>query len=171
MQKRKLGNSGVEVSALGFSCMGLNFPDAKGLKKNAITLLRNAVERGVAFFDTAEAYEPYTNEELVGEGLQPYRRDVVIATKFGCKDASQAIGLDRRPETIQTNDLFEIFEVFNGCIVCKFTHTAQPEIIITDKTVIDLRDVDIRNFISPINEFLGMLSGSSVTFQCSGRQS
>ena len=102
MKKRKLGNSGLEVSALGFGCMGLNFLDGKGLdNKDAITLLRNAVERGITFFDTAEAYGPYTNEEIVGEALQRYRKDVIIATKFGCKDASPAIGLDSRPETIE----------------------------------------------------------------------
>ncbi|WP_317175609.1 aldo/keto reductase [Adhaeribacter swui] len=102
MQKRKLGNSGLEVSALGFGCMSLNFLDGKGLeKKEAITLLRNAVERGITFFDTAEAYGPYTNEEIVGEGLQPLRKDVVIATKFGCKDAKPTTGLDSRPKTIR----------------------------------------------------------------------
>lgn len=99
MQKRKLGNGGLEVSALGFGCMGLNFLDGKGMeKKEAVTLLRNAVESGITFFDTAEAYGPYTNEEIVGEGLQPYRKDVVIATKFGCKDARPASGLDSGPE-------------------------------------------------------------------------
>ena len=102
MEKRKLGSSGLEVSALGFGCMGLNFLDGKGLdKKDVITLLRNAVDSGITFFDTAEAYGPYTNEEIVGEGLQPLRKDVVIATKFGCKDASPAVGLDSRPETIR----------------------------------------------------------------------
>ncbi|HEY0298469.1 MAG TPA: aldo/keto reductase [Arachidicoccus sp.] len=92
MQKRKLGNSGLEVSALGFGCMGLNFLDSKGLdKKDAITLLCNTVERGITFFDTTEAYGPYTNEEIVGEGLQAYRIDIVIATKFGSKDYQQQV--------------------------------------------------------------------------------
>lgn len=86
MQKRQLGKSGLEVSAVGFGCMGLNFAYSQTLeKKDAITLLRAAVERGVTFFDTAELYGPYTNEELVGEALKPYRDRVVIATKFGIK--------------------------------------------------------------------------------------
>ena len=86
MQKRKLGNSGLEVSALGFGCMGLNFLDGKGLdKRDAIKLLRDAVERGITFFDTAEAYGPYTNEELVGEALQPHRKDVIIALSLVVK--------------------------------------------------------------------------------------
>jgi aryl-alcohol dehydrogenase-like predicted oxidoreductase len=83
MQKRKLGKSGLEVSALGFGCMGMSSgygPPAD--KKQMIALLRAAVERGVTFFDTAEVYGPFTNEELVGEGLAPFRAHVVIATKF-----------------------------------------------------------------------------------------
>ena len=84
MQKRKLGNSGQEVSALGFGCMGLNFAYSPALEKQAaIALIREAFESGVTFFDTAEAYGPFTNEELVGEALAPFRDQVVIATKFG----------------------------------------------------------------------------------------
>ena len=84
MQKRKLGNQGLEVSAIGFGCMGMSF----GLwscteKKDAINLITKAIEQGVTFFDTAEAYGPYTNEELVGEALEPFRDKVIIATKFG----------------------------------------------------------------------------------------
>jgi aryl-alcohol dehydrogenase-like predicted oxidoreductase len=93
MQKRKLGKSGLEVSAIGFGCMGLNSAYSQMLdKKDAIVLLRAAVERGVTFFDTAEIYGPYTNEEWVGEALKPYRDRVVIATKFGIKlqDGKQA---------------------------------------------------------------------------------
>jgi len=86
MRKRQLGKSGLEVSAIGFGCMGLNFAYSQTLeKKDAIALLRAAVERGVTFFDTAELYGPFTNEELVGEALKPYRDRVVIATKFGIK--------------------------------------------------------------------------------------
>ena len=84
MQKRKLGKSGLEVSALGLGCMGMSFgygPAAD--KQEMISLLRAAVERGVTFFDTAEVYGPFTNEELVGEALAPFRGQVVIATKFG----------------------------------------------------------------------------------------
>jgi len=93
MRKRQLGKSGLEVSAIGFGCMGLNFAYSQTLeKKDAIALLRAAVARGVTFFDTAEIYGPFTNEELVGEALKPYRDRVVIATKFGIKlqDGNQA---------------------------------------------------------------------------------
>lgn len=103
MKKRKLGNSGLEVSAIGFGCMGMSqsyppFPE----KGEAISLLRSAVELGVTFFDTAEVYGPYTNEELVGEALEPYRDKVVIATKFGYHiQNGKSAGLDSRPETIR----------------------------------------------------------------------
>src|SRR5688572_29311939 len=106
MQKRKLGNSGLEVSAVGLGCMGMSA--SYGLpadKQEMISLLRSAVERGVTFFDTAEAYGPFTNEELVGEALAPLRDDVVIATKFGFKLDPTAergmAGLDSRPEHIK----------------------------------------------------------------------
>src|SRR6202162_3659695 len=112
MQKRKLGKSNLEVSAIGFGCMGLNFSYGHALsKEESITLVRQAVERGVAFFDTAEVYGPFTNEEIVGEALKPVRDQVVIATKFGFTiDASgkgfdpksgRQAGLDSRPEHIQ----------------------------------------------------------------------
>src|ERR1700709_611942 len=84
MQKRTLGDGGLEVSALGLGCMGLSFGLGPATKKSeAIKLIRAAVERGVTFFDTAEVYGPYVNEEVVGEALAPFRKDVVIATKFG----------------------------------------------------------------------------------------
>src|SRR5713226_935122 len=86
MQERKLGNSNLEVSSLGLGCMGMSFgygPAAD--KQEMISLIRTAVERGITFFDTAEAYGPFTNEELVGEALAPFREQVVIATKFGFK--------------------------------------------------------------------------------------
>ena len=84
MKKRVLGNSGLEVSAIGLGCMGMSYAHGPAPeKKDMIELLRNAVELGVNFFDTAEAYGPYTNEELLGEALQPYRKDVIIGTKFG----------------------------------------------------------------------------------------
>jgi aryl-alcohol dehydrogenase-like predicted oxidoreductase len=86
MKSRKLGNSALEVSSIGFGCMGLNYAYSNTLdKKDSITLIRKAFERGVTFFDTAEMYGPYTNEELVGEALAPFRKQVVIATKFGIK--------------------------------------------------------------------------------------
>src|ERR1700686_343640 len=112
MQKRKLGKSNLEVSAIGFGCMGLNFSYGHVLsKEESITLVRQAVDRGVTFFDTAEVYGPFTNEEIVGEALKPVRDQVVIATKFGFTiDASgkgfdpksgRQAGLDSRPEHIQ----------------------------------------------------------------------
>ncbi|HEY4245441.1 MAG TPA: aldo/keto reductase [Lacunisphaera sp.] len=103
MQKRTLGKSNLNVSALGFGCMGLNFSYGHALSKEAgITLIRQAVDRGVTFFDTAEVYGPFTNEEIVGEALKPVRDQVVIATKFGFKfvDGKQS-GLDSRPENIK----------------------------------------------------------------------
>ncbi len=106
MQKRKLGNSNLEVSALGLGCMGMSFGyGPAGDKQEMISLIRSAVERGVTFFDTAEVYGPFTNEELVGESLSPCRDQVVIATKFGFKppptDPSKWTELDSRPEHIK----------------------------------------------------------------------
>src|SRR5919106_6514111 len=104
MEKRKLGNSGLEVSALGLGCMGMSrsfdpVPD----RQEMIALIRTAVERGITFFDTAEVYGPFVNEELVGEALAPFREQVVIASKFGFKFGPQGeqIGLDSRPEHIK----------------------------------------------------------------------
>jgi aryl-alcohol dehydrogenase-like predicted oxidoreductase len=103
MQKRKLGNSGLEVSAIGLGCMGLSFGYGPAVdKQQGISLIRAAVERGVTFFDTAEVYGPFTNEELVGEALAPFRKDVVIATKFGFRiENGKQAGLDSRPEHIK----------------------------------------------------------------------
>jgi aryl-alcohol dehydrogenase-like predicted oxidoreductase len=105
MKKRKLGKSGLEVSAIGLGCMGVNFSYGQALdKRQAIDLIRGAVERGVTFFDTAEVYGPFTNEELVGEALAPFRDQVVIATKFGWRldpETGRQIGTDSRPEHIR----------------------------------------------------------------------
>lgn len=105
MQTRKLGNSGLEVSALGLGCMGMSFGYGPPKdKQQMISLIRTAVERGVTFFDTAEVYGPFTNEELVGEALAPFRAKVVIATKFGFKldpATGKQAGLDSRPAHIQ----------------------------------------------------------------------
>src|SRR6202041_1616139 len=105
MQKRKLGNSSLEVSALGLGCMGLSYGYGPAVdKQEGISLIRAAVERGVTFFDTAEVYGPFTNEELVGEALAPFRSRVAIATKFGFKldpATGKQTGLDSRPEHIQ----------------------------------------------------------------------
>jgi aryl-alcohol dehydrogenase-like predicted oxidoreductase len=104
MEKRKLGKSGLEVSALGLGCMGMNFSYAPfPERKEMISLIRSAVEKGVTFFDTAEAYGPFTNEELVGEALAPFHGQVVIATKFGFKfgPKGEQTGQDSRPEHIK----------------------------------------------------------------------
>src|SRR5436309_11523987 len=104
MQKRKLGKSNLEVSAIGLGCMGMSFGyGPAGDKQEMISVIRAAVDRGVTFFDTAEVYGPFTNEELVGEALAPFRDQVVIATKFGFQfdsDGKQA-GLNSRPEHIK----------------------------------------------------------------------
>src|SRR5499426_954061 len=106
MQKRKLGKSNLEVSALGLGCMGMSFGLGPAMdKQQAIALIRSAVERGITFFDTAEVYGPFTNEELVGEALAPLRNQVMIATKFGFKPPASGEGrwseLDSRPEHIR----------------------------------------------------------------------
>jgi len=103
MQKRKLGNSGLEVSALGLGCMGLTFGYGPAVnEKDGIALIQKAVESGVTFFDTAEAYSQGANEELLGKALQPYRDKVVIATKFGFKNGDSHLGLDSHPKRIRT---------------------------------------------------------------------
>src|SRR6266481_5229101 len=102
MQKRKLGKAGLEVSAIGFGCMGLNFAYGPGLdKQSAVSIIRTAFDVGVTFFDTAEAYGPFTNEEIVGEALAPIRDQVVIATKFGFRNGAPSAGMDSRPERIR----------------------------------------------------------------------
>ena len=102
MKKRTLGKNGLEVSALGLGCMGLNFGYGPATdRQEAVKLIRAAVERGVTFFDTAEAYGPFTNEEVVGDALAPFRDQVVIATKFGFEDGNSSTGLDSRPERIR----------------------------------------------------------------------
>ncbi|NML56844.1 aldo/keto reductase [Chryseobacterium cheonjiense] len=133
MQKRKLGKSGLEVSALGFGCMGLNFLDGKGLdKKEAVMLLQSAVDRGITFFDTAEAYGPYTNEEIVGEALQPFRKDVVIATKFGCKNARPSEGLDSRPSTIRAVTEASLKRLKTDYIDLLYQHRVDPDVPIEE---------------------------------------
>src|SRR5688572_21312982 len=102
IKKRKLGNTGLEVSALGLGCMGLSFGyGPETTKVDAIKLIRRAFELGITFFDTAEAYGPFKNEELLGEALQPFRDQVVIATKFGFEKGDSKIGMDSKPENIR----------------------------------------------------------------------
>jgi len=136
MQKRKLGKSNLEVSVLGLGCMGLSFGYGPAVdKKDGITLIRAAVERGVTFFDTAEVYGPYTNEELVGEALAPFRDQVVIATKFGFKiDAStgKQAGLDSRPEHIKKVAEASLKRLRSGVIDLFYQHRVDPNVPIED---------------------------------------
>jgi len=135
MQKRRLGKSNLEVSAIGFGCMGLNFSYGQGIDKQAaIALLRAAVERGVTFFDTAEAYGPWTNEELVGEALAPFRGKVVIATKFGFKVApnTRPAGVDSRPERIREVAEASLKRLKVEAIDLFYQHRVDPDVPIED---------------------------------------
>ncbi|MGC1295020.1 MAG: aldo/keto reductase [Alloacidobacterium sp.] len=138
MQKRKLGNSNLEVSALGFGCMGMSFSYAPPFpdKQEMISLLRTAVERGVTFFDTAEVYGPYTNEDLVGEALSPLRDQVVIATKFGFNlnpDGSPRWqGLNSRPERIKAVAEASLKRLRIDAIDLFYQHRVDPEVPIED---------------------------------------
>jgi aryl-alcohol dehydrogenase-like predicted oxidoreductase len=136
MQKRKLGNSNLEVSALGLGCMGLSFGYGPAVdKKEGISLIRAAVERGITFFDTAEVYGPYTNEELVGEALAPFREQVVIATKFGFKidpNTGKQAGLDSRPEHIREVAEASLKRLKSDVIDLFYQHRVDPEVPIED---------------------------------------
>ncbi|MFY2559799.1 aldo/keto reductase [Corallococcus terminator] len=135
MQKRRLGKSNLEVSAIGFGCMGLNFAYGPAMaRKDAIALLRAAVERGVTFFDTAEAYGPFTNEELVGEALAPVRDQVVIATKFGFSyDAKgKQVGNDSRPENIRRVAEASLKRLKTDRIDLFYQHRVDPEVPIEE---------------------------------------
>src|SRR4026209_398845 len=135
MQKRELGNSGLEVSALGLGCMGMSFglgPAAD--KQEMISLIRAAVERGVTFFDTAEVYGPFVNEGLVGEALAPLREQVVIATKFGFKigPEGQQIGVDSRPEHIKEVAEASLTRLRTDVIDLFYQHRVDPNVPIED---------------------------------------
>jgi aryl-alcohol dehydrogenase-like predicted oxidoreductase len=136
MKKRKLGKSNLEVSAIGLGCMGMSFgygPAAD--KKEMISLIRSAVERGVTFFDTAEVYGPFTNEELVGEALAPLRDQVVIATKFGFKldpNTGKQIGLDSRPEHIKEVAEASLKRLKTNAIDLFYQHRVDPNVPIED---------------------------------------
>jgi aryl-alcohol dehydrogenase-like predicted oxidoreductase len=132
IQKRKLGNSNLEVSAIGLGCMGMSYgygPAAD--KQEMISLIRTAVERGVTFFDTAEVYGPFTNEELVGEALEPFRRQVVIATKFGF-DVHAFPKLDSRPEHIKQVAEASLKRLRTDVIDLFYQHRVDPEVPIED---------------------------------------
>src|SRR6267142_2796327 len=136
MQKRKLGKSNLEVSALGLGCMGLSFGFGPPVDKTeGISLIRAAVERGVTFFDTAEVYGPYTNEELVGEALAPFRDQVAIATKFGFKidpNTGKQAGLDSRPAHIKEVAEASLKRLKTDVIDLFYQHRVDPDVPIED---------------------------------------
>jgi aryl-alcohol dehydrogenase-like predicted oxidoreductase len=136
METRKLGKSGLEVSALGLGCMGLSFGLGPAVdKKDGIALIRAAVERGVTFFDTAEVYGPFTNEELVGEALAPFRDRVKIATKFGFKidpSTGKQAGLDSRPEHIREVAEASLTRLKTDAIDLFYQHRVDPNVPIEE---------------------------------------
>ena len=136
MKKRKLGNSNLEVSAIGYGCMGLNFSYATSVsKEEGIALIRAAVERGVTFFDTAEVYGPFTNEEMVGEALKPVRDRVVIATKFGFNidpETKKQAGLDSRPQHIREVCDASLKRLGVSVIDLLYQHRVDPNVPIED---------------------------------------
>jgi len=136
MQKRKLGKSGLEVSALGLGCMGMSFGYGPAKDKREMTaVIRGALERGVTFFDTAEVYGPFINEELVGEALAPFRKQVVIATKFGFRldpQTGKQAGLDSRPEHIKEVVEGSLKRLKVEAIDLLYQHRVDPEVPIED---------------------------------------
>lgn len=136
MQTRELGRSGLQVSAIGLGCMGLSFGLGPAVEKHhGISLIRGAVERGITFFDTAEVYGPWTNEELVGEALAPYRDQVVIATKFGWnidENGKNTGELDSRPERIKKVADASLKRLRTGVIDLFYQHRVDPEVPIED---------------------------------------
>jgi aryl-alcohol dehydrogenase-like predicted oxidoreductase len=137
MKKRKLGKANLEVSAIGLGCMGMSFGYGPPKdKQEMISLIRSAVERGVTFFDTAEVYGPFTNEELVGEALAPFRKEVVIATKFGFKPASKGgprwSELDSRPEHIKEVAEASLKRLRTNVIDLFYQHRVDPSVPIED---------------------------------------
>lgn len=153
MQKRKLGKSGLEVSAIGLGCMGMSFGYGPARDKHEmIPVIRGAVERGVTFFDTAEVYGPFINEELVGEALAPFRDQVVIATKFGFKldpNTGKQAGLDSRPEHIKQVVEGSLKRLGVDAIDLLYQHRVDPDVPIEDVAgaVKDLiREGKVRHF-------------------------
>ena len=134
MHKRKLGNSNLEVSAIGLGCMGMSHSYGPAAdKKEMIALIRNAVERGITIFDTAQVYGPFTNEELVGEALAPFRGQVVIATKFGIKlDNSGQQVMDSRPEYIKQSAEDSLRRLKVDAIDLFYQHRVDPQVPIEE---------------------------------------
>src|SRR5271157_1913080 len=150
MQKRKLGKSNLEVSAIGLGCMGLSFGYGPATERQqAITLIRRAFELGVTFFDTAEAYGPFLNEEVVGQAVEPFRKKVVIATKFGFQDGDSHKGLDSRPERIREVADAALKRLRTDVIDLFYQHRVDPKVPIEDVagTVKDLiRQGKVKHF-------------------------
>ena len=151
MHKRNIGNSNLEVSAIGLGCMGMSYGyGPAGDKKEMIALIRKAIECGVTFFDTAEVYGPFTNEELVGEAIAPFRGQVVIATKFGIKiDSSGQQVMDSRPEHIRRSAEGSLKRLDVEAIDLYYQHRVDPEVPIEDVagTVKDLiREGKVKHF-------------------------
>ncbi|MEJ5145330.1 aldo/keto reductase [Sphingobacterium sp. MYb388] len=133
MEKRKLGNGGLSVSALGLGCMGLTFGYGPATdEKEAIELIRNAYDSGITFFDTAEAYSQGGNETLLGKALQPFRDKVVIATKFGFKEGDSSKGTDSRPERIRQVAENSLRYLKTDCIDLFYQHRVDPNVPIED---------------------------------------
>lgn len=133
MEKRTLGNQGLKVSALGLGCMGLSFGYGPPTEKNAaIKLIRSAFEQGITFFDTAECYGPFTNEELVGEAIAPFRKEVVIATKFGFKDGDSKKGLDSSPKRIREVAESSLRRLNTDHIDLFYQHRVDPSVPMED---------------------------------------
>src|SRR4051812_30205663 len=133
MHKRQLGRSDLEVSAIGLGCMGLSYGYGPAVdQQNGIKLIRSAVERGVTFFDTAEAYGPFTNEDLLGEALAPFRDEVVIATKFGFKDGKTALGMDSRPQCIREVAEAALKRLRTDRIDLLYQHRVDPNVPMED---------------------------------------
>jgi aryl-alcohol dehydrogenase-like predicted oxidoreductase len=151
MQKRTLGKSGLEVSALGLGCMGLNFGYGPATEKqDAIDLVRKAFQLGVTFFDTAEVYGPFTNEEVLGEAVAPFRNEVVLATKFGFKlENGKSTGVDSRPENIRAVAEASLKRLRTDVIDLFYQHRVDPNVPIEDVagTVGELiREGKVRHF-------------------------
>src|SRR5579864_8006042 len=150
MKKRALGKSGLEVSALGFGCMGLSFGFGPATEKSeAIKVIRAAYDGGVTFFDTAEAFGPFVNEELVGEALAPVRDKVVIATKFGFQGGDSKVGMDSRPERIREVAEASLKRLRTDRIDLFYQHRVDPHVPMEDVagTVRDLiREGKVKHF-------------------------
>jgi aryl-alcohol dehydrogenase-like predicted oxidoreductase len=169
MQTRTLGTGGIEVSALGFGCMGISFWYGPALSRSdGIAIIRNAVEAGVTLFDTAESYGPFINEEIVGEALSPVREHVTIATKFGFRfEDGRMIGLDSRPAQIRQVADASLMRLRTDRIDLLYQHRVDPNVPIEDVagTVKDLiREGKVQWWREPEHEILPTLEQLGIGF-------